>query len=167
MNEAAEKVIDTSAEHFGVGGKIEGPLVRVAGTVRPEDQLNTNAELKPARTFYRDNALDGFRYGAAFDYRVRLATEMLTHNAGMVTLLAPGSQPEDVALYALDVASELVRLAEERGLVETFTDPKQEAWLRSHVARQVAYQIEQVKEGKRQQEESGRIHTAVHKAFNQ
>ncbi len=63
---------------------------------------------------YQDNALEGFRNGCLLDLRVRWAFELLRGGA----LSDVDDTPAGVASYALDVATELLALAESRGLVE-------------------------------------------------
>lgn len=85
-------------------------------------------------TRYRDNEIDGFRMGALFDLRVRMAYDMLVQGdlSSLMWGLAPsegtGKSDEEVAeargamaaRAALACATELVRLAEAGGLVDPF-----------------------------------------------
>src|SRR5258708_748434 len=93
---------------------------------------------KTGLTKYRDNPLEAFRNGALFDFRVRVAIALLEHGGVFETTLETqkalgggylkydqaAQLPKLAAGMALDAASELVRLAEERGMVEQFGDPE-------------------------------------------
>ena len=129
----------------------------------------TLADEPQKRAMYPDNALDGFRFGACLDMRVRLAMELLTHSQIFngfdpdMTGVSPAASEH--AVFALDIASELFDLAEKRGLIEAFKDFENDEHLKGHVKRQVAYAFEQEKEKNKQFEEANRIATAVHNAF--
>ena len=112
---------------------------------------------------YRDNAIDGFRNGACLDLRVRLAVEVLVHGGlfdtlvraaargGEVTMADWEALPRTAALMALESASELLRLAEERGLVEDFPQaPDIGRGLKDHAKRQATFQLEGNREAQRQ-----------------
>lgn len=152
MNEATGKVLKDTAAHLGldVGGD----------------------DAKPTLLPLQDNELDGYRNGACLDLRVRLAMELLTHSGMGAALITGGFEkgvgitPVEIATQALNVATELITLADERGLIEPFAEtlgPR----LKAHVKRQVEYQVVQGKETLRAQEEASRIPRAVSKAFNQ
>lgn len=105
---------------------------------------------------YRDNALDGFRSGAVLDLRVRIAVELLTHSPMFgpgptqpVPMLVPAghSVAKDRATMALDVATELLALAESRGLVEALDSPEGAMHLEANVRRQVEYEATKMRIG--------------------
>lgn len=99
-------------------------------------------------TKLRDNALDGFRNGACLDLRVRLAMEILAHSSW----IGEAANPAAAALVALEASTELFALAEQRGLIEPFPeDGELGRYLKNHCKRQVAWQLEQQAEARRQQ----------------
>src|SRR5258708_3477995 len=118
-----------------------------------------NAEDKdpkePLKLF--DNPLDSFRNGACMDLRVRIAMDMLIHNPFFTT----GGVPSEIAMHALDIASELVYLADARGLMRSLDDPKGMEELKAHVRRQVEFQIENGNEQRRQSEQGVKLARAV------
>lgn len=110
----------------------------------------------------QDNVLEAFRNGCLLDLRVRLAMELLAHSPSLVdVVLTP--DPRELALKALDVATELFSIAQERGLVKPLGEIDEH--LEAHIRRQVTYQLMTAKEQKKQSEEAGRIAQAVHGAF--
>lgn len=110
----------------------------------------------------QDNVLEAFRNGCLLDLRVRLAMELLAHSPSLVdVVLTP--DPRELAVKALDVATELFSIAQERGLVKPLGEIDEH--LEAHIRRQVTYQLMTAKEQKRQGEEAGRIAQAVHGAF--
>ena len=108
-----------------------------------------------------DNSLECFRSGAVLDLRVRIAVDLLTHSP----LLGAEETPAKLAEIALDTATALIDLAEERGLVEALDSPAGQARLKAHIDRQVWFQTEVAKEQRRAQEEAARIPQAVAGAF--
>jgi hypothetical protein len=145
------------------GVKIEEADGRAA--VSTMDQ--SPAKARESAVKYRHNSLDGFQYGAAFDWRVRLASEMLIHSPMFDPPTIEGYAAKEVAAFALDVATELVALAESRGLVEPFEELNQDGWLQAQARRTAAYQIFQQSEGKRMTEENGRITRAIFGALGE
>jgi hypothetical protein len=112
---------------------------------------------------YPDNEVDGFRMGALFDLRVRIAVEML--QGGDLSALrwqvsgGPEEAGRELARACLAAATELVRLAEEQRLVKPFPDGGEiSTTLKRHAPRIVRWQAEQQIAGHRvQQELAGRI----------
>ena len=146
MNEAAKEVIDVTKAHLGQG------------------KAGVRAGVKPIPL--PDSPFEGFRLGANMDFRVRLAIEMLTHSP----MFAPGKDsgsPEETALFALDTATYLLDTAHERGLIKPFCKVAEDKNLTAHMDRQIEWQVSSQKSLTKANEEANRIHTAVHKAFNQ
>ncbi len=118
--------------------KVSPPTVRIEGGKDAAPKLRL-----------RDNALDGFRFGALFDWRVRLAAQLLEHSPAIAhvadqsigAVTSPAYAAKMLALLALDTATALVDLAEERGLIEEFGKPEAQQDLRDHVKRQARYQV--------------------------
>lgn len=120
-------------------------------------------------TLYRDNEIDGFRMGALFDLRVRFAFEMLQHGGASALVssleMKEASEAEAEAMgrlaarAALGATTELVRLAEERGLVTPLPE-EMSTMMRRHVPRLMAFELEKHVVGTRmQQGVAGRIAT--------
>lgn len=79
-------------------------------------------EAPPAQKLYPQNVIEGIGNGCLLDLRVRMAINMLTSSpmfAGGVSDVIGGTM---AARIALDCATELLRLAEERGLVQPLPD---------------------------------------------
>ena len=152
MVENAEKVVEVAGEHFGIRTGVEKPVKM------PE--VNKPIELP-------DSPFEGFRCGANLDLRVRLAMDMLTHSP----MFAPGKDaagtPEETALFALDTATYLLDTAHERGLIKPFCKVADDAHLLAHMHRQIEWQMTSQKATSKAAEDANRIHTSVHKAFNQ
>lgn len=110
---------------------------------------------------YRDNPIDGFRNGVCLDLRVRIAIDLLTHGGLFEALIASfkGKEPTEAdmvalpkvaAVVALESAAELLRLAEERGLVDDFPEGAEIGrGLRDHARRQANFQTEGNREAQR------------------
>lgn len=141
--------------------KLEIPGGAEAGVEQGVDAA-TGSTTKGGMTKYRDNALECFRNGALFDFRVRLGIELLAHGgvfevarelettAGGATQAVADRVPARAARIALDAASELVRLAEERGLVDPMGDPEHlPKNLKDHVVRQVVFQTYAQEQGQK------------------
>lgn len=116
----------------------------------PTENPDAPAEL-PRK--YRDNSIEAFRHGAVLDLRVRFAMDLLTHSP----LLTQPMTATQSAERALDVASELLALAERRGLVENFKELEHDQHLKGHIRRQVAFQGEMGKQQMRAQREAGGV----------
>lgn len=160
MNEQVKAIIDVSGKDFAGSIPAAGATVDVPAETGPG---TPNKEMRRLR----DNALDGFRNGACLDLRVRFAMELLTHSPIFVNFLSENPQRVESKLaseIALDIASDLFRLAEDRGLIEPFAP--MDDFLRGHIERQVAYQLAITKEQAKQQDQSIRVAGAVHSAIN-
>ena len=113
------------------------------------------------KTLYRDNEVDGFRMGAMFDLRVRMAFEILQR--GDLTAFTNGvsrsstaeERGREIAAAVLATTSELVKLAEVEGLVTPFPESGISTTLKRQVKRVTAFQVEQQVEGQRAQGEMG------------
>lgn len=74
--------------------------------------------MEPPLKKYPESVIDGIGKGCLLDYRVRLAIQLLQspmfEGAGLT------ERSGDIAVTALNVATELLALAESRGLVEPF-----------------------------------------------
>lgn len=108
-------------------------------------------------TKYPANALEHFRDGALTDFRLRLAMQLLA-GSPRYALVKPSDgeyggicSPDWVARDALDVAAEMVKLAEARGLIEPIPDDGGEltAAMRAQARRTASYQIAQQREAQR------------------
>lgn len=121
--------------------------------------MGANGEAKEVRK-YRDNCIDGFRNGAVLDLRVRLGIEVLVHGGLFAALMGAlperaveadvAALPKVAAAMALEAATELLKLAEERGLVEDFPDGAEIGkGLRDHAKRQAHFQFEGQREAQR------------------
>ena len=115
---------------------------------------------------YNHNALEGFGAGCLMDLRVRLAIEFLKHSpmyaptVGLPgTLLDPRClSPAEAAIHALGVATALLDVADERGLIEPLPeDGELSPELRAQAKRNASFQALQQIEGQRfmQNETSG------------
>jgi len=127
-----------------------------------------DTEGKPRQLF--DNTVDSFRNGACLDLRVKVAIDLLTHSpmytAGYAAHVASGEPTtKPLATHALDVATELIALADARGLLDPLDSPEGEERLKAHVKRQVAFQLEMANEGRRAQEQSLAVGRNVAEAF--
>jgi hypothetical protein len=118
-----------------------------------------------SRVLYPDNEVDGFRMGALFDLRVRMAFEMLQHgDLSAIRWQVTGTPEEagqELARACFAAMSELVRIAEAEGLVKPLPDGGEiSATLRKHAPRLVRWQAEQQIAAQRLQHEfAGRIAT--------
>ena len=153
MNEAAKEVIDVTKAHLGQGEA--GVRAGVAKAL----------EEKPIPL--PDSPFEGFRMGANCDMRVRIAIDMLTHSPMFAAGKDVTGTPEETALFALDTATYLIDTAHERGLIKPWGEVADDKNLQSHMKRQVDWQVSSQKAAAKAAEEANRIHTAVHKAFNQ
>lgn len=119
---------------------------------------------------YPSNELDGFASGAMLDLRVRFAMNLLQHSPMFQGAFAEygsagatdeqdAALPKEVATIALDTATELLDLAEKRGLVEQFNDYDTEPTdrMRAQAKRVAAWQVLQQLEAQRfaQNEQTG------------
>lgn len=97
---------------------------------------------------YPSSVLESFGNGALLDLRVRLALDVLK-SPGFVGQIVPGADNEvpyerRIAAYALDIATALLEVGAERGLVspmpehDELTQP-----IRRHIARNVRAQLHQ------------------------
>ncbi len=109
MSEQAKAVVATAREHFGLGGDPRQP--------------EGSAEVLKVR-IYPANPANAFDTGAMLDLRVRMAAELLTHSSiyqGVVLKAASmeevAQQPRVLATHALDLATALIEIGTERGLV--------------------------------------------------
>lgn len=122
------------------------------------------------------NDLDGFQFGGNFDMRVRFAMQLLTSpmfqgrtlvssgktpSKGVVQVVTADPQYEGSATLALDIASELFDVAEQRGLITEITGDELDERIKSHFRRVVAAQLYQQHEGQRQQEARVKLASAV------
>lgn len=111
---------------------------------------------------YPHNALEGFANGCLLDMRVRIAIELLKSSpifSGGVGVIAMSEDPahaaerapKDFASMALDVATELLRLGAERGLVDPLPadDGELSPSLRSQAKRTASFQVLQQMEGQK------------------
>lgn len=144
---------DIRAAHFADGGN---------GERLPVDDKQKNARLP-----LFDNPLDSFRNGAVFDGRLKLAIDILTHNPDIGDDGEEGeSMARNTARYALDVATELFALAEERGLIRRLDDKECANQLVGHMKRQAEFIVEQNKATARAQERGIQVGKAVAGAYN-
>ena len=103
--------------------------------------------------------------GACFDMRVRIAMELLQHSP----LLSGGfgwpieKAASCAARLALDTATELFSLAEQRGLIEPLGEMDEH--LKGHIRRQIDFEMEVARERQRQADEAARMPRAVARAF--
>ena len=137
------------------GDMTEEEIVRAAGREHLGGPLE-EAPKKPLQLF--DNPVDGMNNGSCTDLRLRFAMQLLTHNPAQGT-------PREAARYALDVASELVELALERGLLDPLDSEAGWERLLGHVKRQVAFQKAMAEETRRAQDQSLAIGRNVHGAL--
>lgn len=113
------------------------------------------------KTLYRDNEIDGFRMGALFDLRVRMAFEVMQRGdlSAFTNGVSRSGTAEDrgreIAGAVLAATSELIRLAEEGGLVAPLPEVGLSTGMKRHAKRVVAWQVEQTVEGQRAQAEMG------------
>lgn len=86
---------------------------------------------------YFGDVLGSYANGVQLDLRVKLAVDFLKSPALQIT-----GSPQELAIYALTLATELLTLAEERGLVASLPDTDElSAPQRRHIRRQVRAQI--------------------------
>lgn len=115
------------------------------------------AELKK----YRHNVLEGFGNGCLLDLRVRIAIGLLEKSPLMGEVVFSGElkSPDEVAGYALDVATELLRQADERGLIEDLPeDEGLNSQVRKQAARTALYgTLQQIEGQKALADEGGRV----------
>ena len=92
---------------------------------------------------YWGNVLNAFEGGVQMDLRLRLAIEFL--KGGAIC-----GEAMDAARAALDIAGELIRLADERGLLKDLpdTDGLNEP-LKRHISRNIRAQLYQQNEAQR------------------
>lgn len=141
-------------------------VIEVSGAEFAASRQGAPAADEPGFRRLRDNPLDGFRNGACLDLRVRFAMLILENNPAMTGIVVlPGENRAGVAArYALEVATELFAQADARGLIEPFAP--MDDFLRDHVKRATAFQIENQKEQQRQQDQSVRVAGAVRDAIH-
>lgn len=109
---------------------------------------------------YRQNVLDGFPNGCLLDLRVRFALEILRGPLLQGIAGADGTfDPKVVAGIALDLTTELLALAESRGLVEPLpTDTNLPEDVRQQAERVAGFQVLQQLAGQRiAQREQGAV----------
>jgi hypothetical protein len=93
---------------------------------------------------YLGNVLNAFEGGVQMDLRLRLAIEFLKE--GYLTL----SDPELAAANALGCATELIRIAAERGLMKPLPeDDELNQPLKTHIRRNIRAQLYQQSEAQR------------------
>ena len=113
------------------------------------------AELKK----YRHNVLEGFGNGCLLDLRVRIAIGLLEKSPLLGSSACADATPDEVAGYALDVATELLRQADERGLIEDLPeDEGLNSQVRKQAARTALYgTLQQIEGQKALADEGGRV----------
>jgi hypothetical protein len=107
--------------------------------------------IKGAPMKYPSNVLEGFGTGALLDLRVRLAVDFLKSPMFTHTDRIHGPDAAHVlAVFALDVAAELLAVSESRGLVEPLPDDDGlNRQLRLQAARTARYSVWQQLAGAR------------------
>lgn len=104
---------------------------------------------------YPSNPLTAMDQGCMLDLRVKLAVDIL--KSPMFTTAITES-PAQIASTALDIATELLSLGEERGLVAPLPDHSElTAVLKRHIERSVRAQLFQQQCGQRFSREDGAI----------
>ena len=108
---------------------------------------------------YPSNELEAFGTGAMLDLRVRMAIKFIETSPMFHNALDLKVAEKDIAIIALNVATELMALAEAHGLVTPYDDSDTEVSdrLRAQAQRTAKYQVVQQSEGQRamQNEQSG------------
>lgn len=112
-------------------------------------ELLTCIYIKGLTVKYPHNELEAFGTGAMLDLRVRFAFELLKHSY-MYSRIEP-IEPKDAAVHALDTATALLELAEQRGLVTAYDDENTEPSdrIRAQAKRTSAFQVLQQLEGQK------------------
>jgi hypothetical protein len=131
-------------------------MVEEAGKVIDTTRAMLEGGSGPVK-LYPHNVLEGFAAGCLLDLRVRLAVDFLK---GPLANMAPdGAEARDLAEYALDLATELLSLAESRGLVSALPDDDGlNRQLRLQAARTAKFSaLQQIEGQKAAQEEAGRV----------
>lgn len=111
---------------------------------------------------YPSNVLEVFGAGCLMDFRMKLAVELLKSPMFQFTGFSAdrGFTTRDFAVYALNLATELVTLSEERGLIESLPtdDGDLTPELRAQAKRTASFQVLQQIEGQKfMQDEQARV----------